>query len=327
VVLCAAAAAVPLTVQWSRIRSLQEQNNGLRENARQLETRNTDLAARAVAVTQAAVQESTLPTVPGVPDATPPRRGNDSRAPHFFHGMREEFESIDKNLRTDSRLLHLASRLGLEENQLAQIRAAWDAAPSERDALRRSLAENSLPAKNNPGFAEIQQRRNQAIQSALTPEQWAGYQQFEAEERQSRAERMAGSQLSDIQKMFPLTEEQKNAAYALCFQQAELFDSESLSEQGIEMREMMDKLREQQKEILTQVLDGGQLELFSASQLKKAEVFEKMDRRRSEQPDKQPPPSPSTQHQPPAAPQSPPAPTAVQPPRSQPAGQPNGGTR
>ena len=147
----------------------------------------------------------------------------------FIEKMKEQQQRREQT-QIAARLATLRERLGLSPEQEAKIKALFEEKSNRSLALMQAavdagkkgntrgrqetlldLIQNSSPSKPT----------DEAVRDLLDQDQLAAYDEYQEERRRNRVEITANRRLTELQGMFTLTEDQKNAAYEVFNQQAE----------------------------------------------------------------------------------------------------------
>ena len=114
------------------------------------------------------------------------------------------------------RLFLLQTRLKLTPEQTAAIKAAMDADGAARRDLMRQMFRNG--GKVDPAAAASANTLDKTLQTVLSPDQLAQYQQVQADEAASRAEITATTQVDQMVPLLQLTDSQKQQALNALYQ-------------------------------------------------------------------------------------------------------------
>lgn len=109
------------------------------------------------------------------------------------------------------RIVMLQARLKLSPEQNAKIKAALDADQKARQALFQQAFQNG--GKFDPQAVAAANTINQTLASVLNPEQQRQYAQLQADEKQSRADTAATSQLNSVAPLLQLSQTQSDQIY------------------------------------------------------------------------------------------------------------------
>jgi hypothetical protein len=126
----------------------------------------------------------------------------------------------ERRLQREARLIALADRLGLDENQFSIIAAAHEKADADRKALWDASRAAGKPPPDKSGFDAIVKAQEATISSVLGPDQQEAYTEFLAEEEQNRQEIFANRLLGEMQGRLHLSAEQKDRLFAVFAAQA-----------------------------------------------------------------------------------------------------------
>ncbi len=114
------------------------------------------------------------------------------------------------------RLFLLQTRLKLTPEQTAAIKAAMDADGDARRDLMRQMFRNG--GKVDPTAAASANTLDKTLQTVLSPDQLAQYQQVQADEAASRAEITATTQVDQMAPLLQLSDSQKQQALNALYQ-------------------------------------------------------------------------------------------------------------
>jgi RNA polymerase sigma factor (sigma-70 family) len=214
--LCLAAAAVPVGLQANRIARLSAENAELSAS---LAARPQPGVRTAEAATQTAPANPVLSAAPG-PDVASTATGSRPERRERHDSRRNEHFEEERRLQREARLIALADRLGLDENQISIIAAAHEKADADRKALWEASRAAGKPPPDKSGFDAIVKAQEATISSVLGPDQQEAYGEFLAEEEQNRQEIFANRLLGEMQGRLHLNAEQKDRLFAVFAAQA-----------------------------------------------------------------------------------------------------------
>ncbi len=114
------------------------------------------------------------------------------------------------------RLFVMKSRLKLTDDQSAKIKDAMDADQKARRDLMRQRFQNG--GKIDPTAAAAANTLDKTLATVLSPEQQTAYQQLQSDEKASRAEISATTQVDGMMPLLQLNDSQKEAAMEALYQ-------------------------------------------------------------------------------------------------------------
>jgi Spy/CpxP family protein refolding chaperone len=114
------------------------------------------------------------------------------------------------------RLFVMQKRLNLTPDQAAKIKAAMDADNKARRDLMRQRFQNN--GQVDPAAAAAANTLDKTLATVLSPDQQMAYQQLQADEKASRAEISATSQVDGVMPLLQLSDSQKEAAMDALYQ-------------------------------------------------------------------------------------------------------------
>jgi hypothetical protein len=114
------------------------------------------------------------------------------------------------------RLFVMQTRLKLTPEQSAAIKAAMDADNKARRDLMRQRFQNN--GQVDPAAAAAANTLDKTLATVLSPDQQMAYQQLQADEKASRAEISATSQVDGVMPLLQLSDSQKEAAMDALYQ-------------------------------------------------------------------------------------------------------------
>jgi Spy/CpxP family protein refolding chaperone len=117
---------------------------------------------------------------------------------------------------SQQRMFLLQSRLKLTPDQAAKIKAAMDADAKQRQDIGRQLFRNG--GKIDPQAAANANTLDQTLASVLTPQQQTQYQQVQADEKASRADTAATTQVNQMAPLLQLNDSQKDQVAGALYQ-------------------------------------------------------------------------------------------------------------
>jgi Spy/CpxP family protein refolding chaperone len=113
------------------------------------------------------------------------------------------------------RMFLLQNRLHLTPDQAAAIKAAMDADGKARRDMGRQLFQGG---KIDPQAAASANTLDQTLAKVLTPEQATAYQQVQADEKTSRADTSATTQVNQVAPLLQLSDSQKDQVFSALYQ-------------------------------------------------------------------------------------------------------------
>ena len=122
-------------------------------------------------------------------------------------------------LRVDERLAALKAKLGLSDEQVAQMRPQVEGMLKEANPAlfgedgAISISMDNMKEKKQQAAAE-KAKAEADLMAQLSPQQLAAYDGWKQEEKANRVEVKAGQDLASLQSQLSLTAEQKDAAFA-----------------------------------------------------------------------------------------------------------------
>lgn len=268
--------------QWLRNHSLSETNTALQKqisvlSAAPLPTPAPGEERRRSGNPPDAAPAASAPA-PVAANGNPSDPGRAEREARF-----REMRTMERTQRIDARLLALRTKLNLTPDQETTLRAAMEKGSADREALRQSMW-NRPPAENPEAeerrrredgekFAASDAAQEEAVTTAMSPEQLTAYGEYRTEQRQQEVETRANQQLGDLQGRLSLTEEQKESAFQYFAQQAQSFDPREVMAQGGDMRAAFEAQQKAQLEAMSRILTAEQYGLYSKQEEQRAAMW------------------------------------------------------
>ena len=192
----------------SEKRFLKEQNNSTAQQVDQLVASNEALKKQA-----AGQGDGTTPADP----PTSPTTVFDPNLIRGIMGMMRGMGGPGGFRSPEQRLFLLQSRLKLDPDQAKAIKAAMDADDqARRDAFRQARQNHQPP---DPAALAAANTLDKTLQSVLSPQQQAQYQQVQDDEKTARAESNATAQVDNVVPLLQLSDDQKQKMVNAIYQQ------------------------------------------------------------------------------------------------------------
>lgn len=168
----------------------------------------------------------------------------------------------------EQRLASLKLRLNLSEQQDQQFRAMVDRKLATATDLTTRMIQGKASKEDQQALGALYSEAKAEMQQILTPAQLAEYQKYETEERQARAQDMAGRELSRMQRDLQLTDTQAEQARTILTQQAEkqILDTEGGVPPSGDWAQYLQQHNESKKDALRTVLSPDQLQAYDKIQ-------------------------------------------------------------
>jgi hypothetical protein len=163
------------------------------------------------------------------------------------------------------KMMGLKLRCGLTAEQEQKVQSAL--LDRELREITNDLSEAEQKELPNTGKGS----ENESLQKILTPEQYAAFQQYQAEERRTEVETSAHLELGELQGPLQLTESQKDQVFRVLYQyhdkQGDIDDWNSPAFSG----EVLKSIEQAKKDALQQVLTSEQLKIYQEIEKQNAE--------------------------------------------------------
>jgi len=114
------------------------------------------------------------------------------------------------------RMFLLQNRLHLTPDQAAKVKAAMDADAQARRTLMQQAFRNN--GKIDPTAAASANTLDETLATVLTPDQQTAYQQVQADEKTSRADTAATTQVNQVAPLLQLSDSQKDQVFSALYQ-------------------------------------------------------------------------------------------------------------
>jgi hypothetical protein len=193
------------------------------------------------------------------------------------NGMSEAMSGMMKSVleqQTDAKLAGMKAKLNLTPEQEKAIREIMAQQMSRGVEMAQKMFKGELSKEEMEKMGkEPMKSEEEQIKALLTPEQIAGYDDYEKEEKVRMARLVANSELMQMQTTLQLTEEQQDKVFAVLAEQAQSqFDPKSTGTNGFDFRHQA----ETKAEALRGMLTPEQFERyrkFQEQQIKMIEAF------------------------------------------------------
>lgn len=184
--------------------------------------------------------------------------------------MRQIRDAMAKQLegrrsrRLDERVATLKTRLNLDEQQVAKIRAILEKGEAEDDFVGKMIAGEGGAALPDAADAAAKRGATEAeIANLLTPEQSEAFGNFQKEQRENRIEVATSREMTRLQQALTLTPEQKDKAFEALGQIAAREEQEHGNGPSFDPA-VIKARKEARLEVLRPILTPQQLESYQA---------------------------------------------------------------
>jgi hypothetical protein len=241
---------------------LSKETSGVSDQVDQLEASNADLRKQ-------------LDEVKSAPPSTNAAPLNPATLTGMLMGM---MRGGGGPFQAQQRLFVMQSRLKLTAEQSATIKAALDADQKARRDLMRQRFQNG--GKVDPAAAAAANTLDKTLATVLSPDQQTAYQQLQTDEKASRAEIAATSQIDGMMPLLQLSDSQKEAAMEALYQiQVSAPDPNNLVTDPNAMTALATQAQSTQA-ALAKVLNQDQLALYQQQAQQQAQAVSAFGRGR-----------------------------------------------
>jgi Spy/CpxP family protein refolding chaperone len=218
------------------VAKLRDDLKAAKTRVEQIEQVNADLASQLAKLKQAAATVTASTTSPPSTEKKP-----DGFLSALFGGgsdtnraaeMRKIVEAGMKQ-HLNHRLNVLKFRLKLTDEQEQQLRATIDRQAAKDVEMASKLFEGKLSEDEKSNVGGMKDDFETEIKQILTPEQLAEYEAYKTEERKNHAQMVANSELSQMQTMLRLTDDQQEKVFNVLYSNAEqTFNPDNMTNPG-----------------------------------------------------------------------------------------------
>jgi hypothetical protein len=154
----------------------------------------------------------------------------------------------------------LKSRLHLSDEQEQSVRGLLEKQSEVAGAAAAKMFEGNASKDDLSRQASSAGDVKGQIKELLTPDQQAEYEKFQSEERQTQAQMVANVELSQLQSMLQLTQQQQDQVFQVLYDQAQR--NVAQTDGGMQVPPDWDKLLDAKKKALRPVLTAEQLQSY-----------------------------------------------------------------
>ena len=154
----------------------------------------------------------------------------------------------------------LKSRLHLSYEQEQSVRGLLEKQSASAGAAAAKMFEGKASKDDLSKSASSAGDAKGQIKELLTPEQQAEYEKFQSEERQTQAQMVANVELSQLQTMLQLNQQQQDQVYQVLYDQAQ--QNLAQTDGGMHVSPDWERQIEAKKEALRPVLTAEQLQSY-----------------------------------------------------------------
>jgi hypothetical protein len=177
-------------------------------------------------------------------------------------GAMGKFMKAALHQRIDSRVEILKAKLDLAPVQEQALRDIWEKEVDTQQGMAMKVLGGKLKEEDTKEMEKNTLDVRDEIKRTLTAEQWAGFQQFEKEERASMARVVANSELLELQEILPLTPGKQEQLLAVLLKQAEGQFNDSQQPGGIMRAMNWEQQLTAKKEAMRSVLTIAEFKIY-----------------------------------------------------------------
>jgi hypothetical protein len=251
----------------SRTRELEKENATLATELDQLRTATTN------AVSEQPKPPEQMTSAEDSPFARMFGGSDTNRTAAFSKVMKAAMQQ-----QVDIKLSALKLRLHLTDEQEQLVRDIFERQYGVATEMTSKMLEGKLTKEDAAKSATATPNAKDELQQILSPEQWAEYEKYQTEERQTQAQMMANVELMQMQSMLQLSPQQQDQVFKILYDQAtqQFAQSEGGTKVAADWQQELDKQFEAKKEALRSVLTPEQFasyEKFINSQRNMIKAF------------------------------------------------------